>query len=969
MKLLILIFLEKLILISSNDDPRCVIENQDKNDCAPELKGDPEISTKCVARGCCYEEVGNNDNNIPWCYTKLIIPTTIPSTIISTIITTVPTTIPIPIYTTIPTIMPTLIPTTIPKLDCDEKCFTCSQESLKYHLCLSCKEGYKRVNYTTKYPKFYDCLEKNSPILKNFYYNNITQEYRPCYKTCETCEEDGNEEFHNCLKCKKNFRFRPDKSPEKNCVVNCTYYYLSPYGEYKCLENFICPEESKLMVIEKNACIDDCKKDDKYKYQYNGVCCEQCPEGTLADDNKICIEQDITICTLGTNKGYFNSNDDLSKIKVLVKSYIEEFNYKNNHISLYTNDVFKILIYKNSECFTKLNLYIPSVDFNDCYDKVKSYYSINEDLVIVIVEKLGQNNPYTLYSFYHPISSQKLDAEKICQNISITVKENLYSLLDETSPNYNNLISLTDQKINIFDLSDSFYTDLCYDYESPYDKDVPLADRIKVFYPNVTLCDSGCTNKGINLDDMTSICDCSFVDVEKSNIVKDNVILDNLFGDALDFINESNILVLKCYKYIFKYFTRSIGGWICLIILIGEVFLTIIFYLFELGKLQIYVFNLTGSYLDFLGKTKRRSSIHLDLDLAPPKKKVKFSKEVEDKIKIKKTHKHKFKKENEIKILRFNSQYRIKDKKEKIDKSALKDSKASFLKEKKKVSSKELFITRESSKKEDKKSSRIKSRSQIKKSDPDNISMDKAFHINTKDAKFFKEYLSTPLGELEYDDAIIEDKRKFCKCFYEILKERQMVAYTFIAEDPLKTRCTKIMLMGLNIVLYFVINGLFISEDYISDLFNSTEEEKFFSFFPRSIKRLFFSTFISVIISYITDIFFLEEKKIIGIYKREKDNKTILKERIRHIVKEIKRRYLAFIIFIFIILLISFYYLLCFNYVYPHTQIEWVKSSIVILIIMQILSFLSCLFEAGLRIGSFKCNSEKMYKISKFLSN
>ena len=46
MKLLILIFLEKLILISSIDDPRCVINNQDKNDCAPQLKGDAEISTK-----------------------------------------------------------------------------------------------------------------------------------------------------------------------------------------------------------------------------------------------------------------------------------------------------------------------------------------------------------------------------------------------------------------------------------------------------------------------------------------------------------------------------------------------------------------------------------------------------------------------------------------------------------------------------------------------------------------------------------------------------------------------------------------------------------------------------------------------------------------------------------------------------------------------------------------------------------
>ena len=933
MKLLILIFLIKLIFNEDNIDSRCIIYNKYKIDCGTDIKDDTEhLETNCKNRGCCYEKIEGN-TTIPWCYNKSAVPTTI--------ITNIP-------------------------INCDEKCLTCNQESLKYHLCLSCKEGYKRVNYTTYYPQFYDCLEENSKILKNFYYNNITEEYRPCYKTCETCEEDGNAEFHNCLKCEKNYRFRPDKNPEKNCVVNCTYYYLSPYSEYKCLENFICPEESKIMIIEKNQCIDDCRKDDKYKYQYNGVCCEQCPEGTLSNDKNICIEQDTSKCTLGTNKAYFNRTDDLPKIKVLVKSYVNEFSYTYNHISLYANEIYRILIYKNSDCIQELNLNMPIVDFNDCYDKVKSYYNINEDLVIALVEKLGKNNPITLYSFYHPISGEKLDAETICKNISITVKENLYSLLDKNSPNYNQMISLTEQNINIFELNDSFYTDLCYDFESPFDKDVALQDRAKIFFPNITLCDNGCSNKGININDMTSICDCSFVDIANSNIVKDNIILNRLFGDAIDFINESNILVMKCYKYIFKYFVRSIGGWLCLILLFVQITLTIFFYLFELPKLQKYVFNLTENYLNFLGKVKRRTSL-IEYIFTPPIKKVKFNKDVEDKIKNKKT-KHKFKKENEIKIIRFNSQYKVKDKKEKIDKNTFEGSKISLLKDKNKVYANELFFTNVSKTKDKKKLKKTKPGLKIKQTeDPDNISVDKAFNINPKDVKFFKVYLNTPLGELAFDDAIVEDKRKFTKCFCQILKERQMIAYTFIAQDPLKTRCTKIMLLCLNIIIYFVINGLFFNEEYISEIFNSTDEN-FFSFFPRSLSKFFFCALFSEIISYITDMFFLEEKKIVGIYKREKDNKAILKKQIKEIIKGIKKRYLAFIIIVFVIILISFYYLLCFNYVYPHTQIEWVKSSITILFIMQILSILSCLLESGLRIGSFKCNSEKMYKISKLLS-
>ena len=84
-------------------------------------------------------------------------------------------------------------------------------------------------------------------------------------------------------------------------------------------------------------------------------------------------------------------------------------------------------------------------------------------------------------------------------------------------------------------------------------------------------------------------------------------------------------------------------------------------------------------------------------------------------------------------------------------------------------------------------------------------------------------------------------------------------------------------------------------------------------------------------------------------------------------MKDLKTRYLGFIIFVPIILIISFFYLLCFNYVYSYSQIEWIKSSIAIIIIMQILSTLKCILETSLRFLSYKFRSEKLYKISKFL--
>ena len=58
----------------------------------------------------------------------------------------------------------------------------------------------------------------------------------------------------------------------------------------------------------------------------------------------------------------------------------------------------------------------------------------------------------------------------------------------------------------------------------------------------------------------------------------------------------------------------------------------------------------------------------------------------------------------------------------------------------------------------------------------------------------------------------------------------------------------------------------------------------------------------------------------------------------------------------------------CFYNVYPCTKMEWINSSISLIIGMQILYILLSLLEIILRYLSFKIKSEKVYKISQILS-
>ena len=216
---------------------------------------------------------------------------------------------------------------------------------------------------------------------------------------------------------------------------------------------------------------------------------------------------------------------------------------------------------------------------------------------------------------------------------------------------------------------------------------------------------------------------------------------------------------------------------------------------------------------------------------------------------------------------------------------------------------------------------------------------------------------------MDYDDAIKKDDRKFCIYFTDKLKTNQVIMNTFCFIEPIKPRPIKIILFILQIDLYFFINGLFFNEEYVSQVFQ-LKEDTFFDCFERFTGNCFYAALVGVIVNYIIECFFIEEKKIKGILKREKENLFILKYEIVQIMKNIKKRYIFFIMISFIITIFTWYHISCFNIVYPHMKREWFIFSLFIIIVMQIVSFLVCLLESILRFISFKCKSEKIYKIS-----
>ena len=203
--------------------------------------------------------------------------------------------------------------------------------------------------------------------------------------------------------------------------------------------------------------------------------------------------------------------------------------------------------------------------------------------------------------------------------------------------------------------------------------------------------------------------------------------------------------------------------------------------------------------------------------------------------------------------------------------------------------------------------------------------------------------------------------------FCDILIINQTIVDLFYNNNYLIPRTIKIIFIIVMIDLYLFVNALFYNEDYVRDLYYSDEKETLFSFVPRSINRIIYTSLVSGVLDFIISLLFPTENKIKRILIRKKKNIKEMRIKVLITMKSIINNYLIFIVISYIITIFSWYYISCFNNVYPNLKIEWIKSSIFIILLIQIISFLRILLVTILRILSIRCKSEKIYQISKYI--
>ena len=595
---------------------------------------------------------------------------------------------------------------------------------------------------------------------------------------------------------------------------------------------------------------------------------------------------------------------------------------------------------------------MPEIDFNSCYEKIINNETLNyNEVIIAIIDKKidSKNNRKVIkYGLYSPLTGKYLNSEEICKDDKIVIKENISNKLSESGVDIDIIKELVNDGVDVFNISSPFYNDICYQYN--FNKDVPLKDRVFEFFPNISLCEQGCDFVGINMTTFNSECQCSFS--RKEQDLKDKVLDQAQIGFVEDIITSSNLYVIKCITLLVKpnVIKKCYGGFVISCLIIAEFICTLIYCKRNIYSINKYIFTITNKYIYFLVQEKQNNNNGNKNKHNPPQQKI-----INPKRKRSESQKFLRKSQSGQKaLINGNFNLIINHNNNNNDDTNQNDIYINNNEEKiKQVNGS--YIYKFPYHKDYHNSKDLVYMSNELNNVFNNIKDDLDINI--------KEYLGTQYDDMDYDEAIRKDHRKFCECFTDKLKNNHLIINTIFLDEYIKPRSIKILLLILQFNLYFFINGLFYDEEYISKIYH-LEKDTFFTKAERFFDNLLYAALAGIIINYIIEFFFVEEIKIKKILKFEKDNIFILKYEMIKILKSIKKRYLMFIIITFIISFISLVHIFCFNVVYYHTMKEWIVFSLIIILSIQIGSILVYLLQTALRFISFKFKNEKLFKLS-----
>ena len=628
------------------------------------------------------------------------------------------------------------------------------------------------------------------------------------------------------------------------------------------------------------------------------------------------IEEKIN-CTL---VDFFNNNCKIIENEDIIINYIRKEILKDSYSSLIYN-IFnekkdylveeKNAKYQLTSSYNQNNkeyMNISTIKLGECETKLKGYDGTNNDsnnpLLIFKVDYLNESHiPIVEYEIYDYNKKKKLNLS-ICQDIPIEIE----------IP-----VSINEKELFKYNISSDYYNDKCFPYTTEEGTDIILNDRKNEYYQkNMSLCEKDCKYNGYNSENKKAKCECK---------IKENFLLSSesefdkhKLVEMLELKNSINIYVIKCFHLFLSKdgFIKNIGSYVLLIIIFTNIVLLTLFLVKEYKILNDKIYKI----VEIKCQNKKNNNFN----------------------KMRKSYKKITKKKSNNSVIIHKITKKINNpprkKREKNINININNNKTNdFLNWKTNRSLKSKF-----------------------NNNLINFEKNNNNNISSNDLK----YNDYEINNLNYKDALIEDKRAYIEYYISQLKRKHIIIFTFYTRDDYNSFIIKVSLLLYNFAVYYFVNALFCTDLTMHEIYREKGKYNFIYQLP----NILYSTVITGVNNFIITYLSLSEKNILKIKKSNENNYDNLIIFTSKIKKCLIIKFILYFLLNFLFLILYWYYLGCFCAVYQNTQIHLIKDTLLSFLLSLLYPFGRSLLPGVLRIPSL--NSEKkdkecMYKISKLI--
>ena len=658
---------------------------------------------------------------------------------------------------------------------------------------------------------------------------------------------------------------------------------------------------------------------------------------------------------------------------------------------------FSLYIYPTNSTFLTS---VTHVNFSECESILRKHYKMPDTSIMTFFQIELKNDDSTSlinqveYQAYY--NNTFLDLS-LCNNTNIKV---YYSIKDNSLIDFSSVASFKDSGIDIFNINDSFFNDICHPYSNGED-DLILKDRIKDIYLNYSLCEQGCTYNEVDLDYMTIACDCQVKDSISTVVSPLN--LDNIIETP------SNFEIIKCYNLVFSWDGKlnNIGFWIFLLLVLLQGPLLMYYFCKGIKLIRTYIKDEMIKYGYIKGNKKKRIKTIKNSGKKGKKlgknanKKIKSSSNKSNKKSTKSTKSAPPKnKKNKVVLKGKNKRINNKINNKMDDKSSsINNLKSTFNSE---------IIREINSEKKNKKnkitkynktkkiSNKTKNKANLltqafdeipnEKTKENNKNINKYFLINinlnlSRNKKYVPPDSHIILNNYTFKEAVKYDLRHLCVIFYIFILSKQILFHTFLYRSPIELFSIRLSLFIFIFSSDLALNAFFYFNNNISKKYKANKNLFLFTFTDNitiilitTLCVFIFLTLIAKLSNSVYDIrevFMKEEEKLIKDKKytvTEKRKKEILLE-VETILNKYKTKITILVILEIIIMMFYWYYVIAFCHVYSSTQISWILDSLLSMLSRAIIEMLVSFLLAKLYRIAVESENHCLYRFAMFLYN